>query len=317
MNYQSIKKEINLPLLAISLCVISFGASGLYTRFSDGTVLSNLLFRFWLAIPFYMVMVYITCPAERRFKMKMREALFLIFIGGLYAGDTLFYFEAINYTSLSYAQLINLSTPLIIVPLSLLIYRELPPKLFYVGFLLSMVGLYFVLGNVGHSGNQEQFKGFWLAAVATLFFALYLFLLAHHRLDYNVWKIMLFISLGAGLTVLTVAGFTESPLLPPNLKSWLLAIGFAFTSQILSQVLLTYSATRLPVSLTSNIILATPIVGGLLGWFIFREVLTVLQFLGMFVCLFGIYITKRAYDRLERSHGHKIEEDIAANISNN
>ncbi len=302
----------NAPFCSLLLCIFLFGSSGLYTRFSDASVFANIFFRFLFAMPFYFIMVnsfQFKKVHVAHFQIKFVEICILLLLGGLYAANNLFYFNAIEYIPLGYGLLINLSTPLVILPLSLLFYRELPPKLFYVGLIVAFVGLYFVLGNISLTSLSQEKYGLMLASGATLSFGLYLFILAHCKIKFNVYKTMFFITIGAVITAGIVGNIKNVSLLPPDFRSWVIVICFAITAQILGQVSLTYSVRNLPINVVSTTLLATPLVGSFLGWVIFDEILTWKQSLGMLICLTGIYLIKNVYERLERQHDHIIKPD--------
>ena len=305
------KPFLNLPLLALFGAVILFAASGVYVRISDASILFNLTYRLVFAIFFYGAFIQISHRNNQGWQVLKKDVFALILVGVISAFDVLFFFHALQYTQLGYALLITVSTPLVILPLSLIIYRQAPPILFYPGLIIALIGGYMTLGNISDAGEvTNHVRGLLYAAGATVFFSLYVFYLSHRKFNYSSSQTMFFVSIGALIVIAAFFVISGESYLPPTATSWVIVIALCLNTQIFGQVFMVYAFKILPVNLSSAIMLLVPLVGSFYGWLFFGEKITKLQILGMLICLAGIFLIKEAYDRLERSHGRKLRDEI-------
>jgi drug/metabolite transporter (DMT)-like permease len=89
------------------------------------------------------------------------------------------------------------------------------------------------------------------------------------------------------------AWLSGEALAPPTLRGWLLALALALSAQAFGQALIALAMSRLPAPFTSVSLLVQPFLAILLGWLILDEAATALQFVGGFVVLAGILISRR------------------------
>ena len=90
-----------------------------------------------------------------------------------------------------------------------------------------------------------------------------------------------------GLAIGRTAGATDSPRLAAS------SLALALSAQAFGQALIALAMSRLPAPFTSVSLLVQPFLAILLGWLILGEAATALQFLGGFVVLVGILISRR------------------------
>ena len=297
--------------LILALAIFLLGAGGVFTRFSEGSVFGNIFFRMIFALPFYgLILVKNKQHGAQHWQEKPKVILMLVAAGMFFGVDMGFFFSAINYTGLGYALLIGSCTPLVILPLSVIFYREWPPLLFWPGMLIAVFGMYLAIGvGGGVSGHPEEWKGYLFASGAMVAFGVYLFLLGRCHTNMQVWHKMTYITASAAVTVAVIGVFKGQSLLLPTGISWLAILGLSLNSQMIGQSMIAYSIHRVPVNLVSVSFLAMPFAGSFYGWLFFDEVISTLGFIGMLICLSGIYCVKRAYDNVEKARGHDTRDE--------
>ena len=302
------------PMFMLVLGIIILGGGSVYARASEGNVFANMFFRLAFALPFYTFIVWRAKQYKRRYwRDDNKTNIILLLVAGVFfALDTLCFFTAIKYTTIGFTLLIASCVPLVVVPLSVLVYKELPPKLFWLGLGLAMLGMYLAIGTGlgGGSGHPHEWKGFIYAFFALLAFGFYVFILSFCQTSLGVWQKMIIMCAPSLLTIAIVSWIGGYSLLLPSAISWVAILGFSINSQMIGQSMLVYAMQRIPVNISGIFTLGFPFVGMIYGWVFFRETITWLGFGGMVICLIGIYLAKRAYDSLEQAHGHQPQEEI-------
>ncbi len=302
------------PLFIFILAIFILGAGSVYARFSEGNVFANIFFRMIFALPFYGLIMLKGKQYQRNAWYDKGLNIFLLMVVGMFfAFDTLFFFTAINYTSIGFTLLIATCIPIILLPLSVIVYREWPPLLFWPGLILAAIGMYLTIGTGkgGGTGNPEEWKGYLYAFASLVSFGMYMFFLKFCQTNLGIWQKMTYITLATAMTVAITSFISGNTLLLPTAISWLAILGLSLNSQLIGQSMLVFATHRLPLNLSGVLILALPFTGSLYGWLFFNETITWLGFAGMLLCLSGIYLTKIAYDNVESAHGHDAQEDDA------
>ncbi|MCH9845634.1 MAG: DMT family transporter [Alphaproteobacteria bacterium] len=308
-----LREHKSFPLLILTISIFAMAGGTVFARSSDGNVFADMFFRLIFALPFYGLILIKQKKYHRKDWQDSRWNVVLLIMAGIFfALDNLFLFSAINYINIGFAFLISTCAPIILLPLSALIYRELPPKLFWTGLILAMIGMYLAIGTGkgGSTGNPEEWKGFFYAACALASFGLYIFILNYCQSKLNTWQKTSYIAGSAVITIAIIATISGHSLLLPNAISWLAVLGFSIVSQVLGVSLFIFSISRIPLNLSGALVLGLPFAGSIYGWLFFKENITWLGFSGMVICLIGIYLAKRAYDDIEKAHGHEPQEKI-------
>ncbi len=300
------------PLSVLILAIFILGAGTVYARFSDGNVFANMFFRMIFAMPFYgLLMLKGKQYKGKHWQDKRLNIFFLILAGVFFAFDQLLFFSAINYTSIGLAFLIIACAPLVVLVLSVIFYRELPPILFWPGLFLVLLGMYLTIGigKAEGTGHPEEWRGFLYATGSLLSFGIYMFIFGFCQTTLGIWQKMMYLTVSATITVVIVGVITGNTLILPNTVSWLAVLGLSINSQLMGASMLVFAMHRLPMNLSGVFVLCLPLTGSLWGWLFFNETVTYIGLLGMVLCLNGVYLAKRAYDDIEYAHGHDTQED--------
>ena len=98
---------------------------------------------------------------------------------------------------------------------------------------------------------------------------------------------------GAPIALLIALGFNE-PLLPPEPSGWWPLLALALIVHVGGQGGVAYGLGHTPAALATLIILIQPVVSALVGWILFGEAFTPLQWAGAAFVLIGVYAAQRA-----------------------
>ena len=225
-------------------------------------------------------------------KIKVRD-LWLFVLDGLISivGFTFCYFTTIEHTSLSVAAVLLYTSPIIVIFLSALLFKEKLTARKLIACAIAFGGCVLVTGVLENSGALSG-KGLMFGLLSAVGYALY-----------SIFGRML---IGRGYSSLTVTTYTflvaaigVLPLADWGVVSTFVAggwgnIGYAILMALLSSVipygLYTIGLSRIEAGKASVMASIEPAVATAVGFFVFGEMLTVLSLVGVVVVLLGVTI---------------------------
>ncbi len=183
------------------------------------------------------------------------------------------YFWALPQLTLGTGVMLNYTAPIFAVILSFLILREKPPAIVLAGLFLAFLGVYF-LASPELSGKPLAI----LAGLLSGIFAGFVHVLIRrgNRTDPPIRIIFYFTlasTIGSGILLLGGGWAT------PSASEWL-GLAVITASSLLGQLFLTYSLQKAPVWVVSPFGYLTPVLGVLLGYFLWQEKMTANSLMG-------------------------------------
>lgn len=148
----------------------------------------------------------------------------------------------------------------------------------------------------------SNYFGDFLAALTSVFYAIFLLLVANLRKNINAFSIIFISGIGTLLTLFFSMIFIDGFSFPKNLTEFYPLIGLAIFSQIGGQGLLSYTIGKIDVNLSSILILSQPIIATIYSYIFFKEKITIQEFIGIIVVLIGIYIAKIGDEKRARKN---------------
>jgi drug/metabolite transporter (DMT)-like permease len=277
----------------ISLAVGAFGIawSAILVRWSGVPGLVSAFYRLAFAAAVF-VPWRLAAPREstRSTPAAVRAA---IIAGLLFGADLAFFNSAVMQTSAANATLIGVNAPIFVALGAWAMRGERPTTRFWVGFMLALVGMVSIVGAdvVLH---PRLGIGDALALAGAASYGIYLLYVQESRagmdtLTFTAW------STGIGAAGLwIVCLIARQPLVGFSARSWAALIGLALASQIVGQLLVAHALGRLPVTLTSIVLLSQAPATALLAWPLLGEPIRGGQLLGGALVLAGIVVVTRA-----------------------
>ena len=273
--------------------ILGLAFSPLLVRMSEIGPSATAVQRVLLAMPVLTVWMLI----EQRglgalTAISRRDWVTLLLAGLFWTGDLVTWHWCLQFTSIANASLLTMTGPIFVTLGSWLLFNEQVSRGFLFGLLISLAGAApLVATSMELSG--EHLLGDAIAVSAAGFFAAYLLAIKQLRGGLPTGTIMCLTCLFSLPGLFVAAWLSGEALASPTLRGWLLALALALSAQAFGQALIALAMSRLPAPFTSVSLLVQPFLAILLGWLILDEAATALQFVGGFVVLAGILISRR------------------------
>jgi drug/metabolite transporter (DMT)-like permease len=213
-------------------------------------------------------------PAEPANKKALIAAALLS--GLFFASDLGTWHLGILHTRLANATLLGNCTAILFPLYGFIAARSLPSRKQGIALLLASVGAVLLLGR-SYELSARNLLGDLLCLFAGVAYTGYLVAADKARSALPPWTTLAW-SVLAGIPLLLVVAFLLGEPVWPRL--WWPLIGIALGSQIIGQGLILYAVNRVSALVVGLMLLLQPIVAAVIGWIIYGEALTALDYAG-------------------------------------
>lgn len=215
--------------------------------------------------------------------------LLLLILAIMFVGFQLFWAWSLTQTSVANSEVLHSVTPLFTTLLGWSLFGQKFDRLFLSGVAIALSGSILLVAN-DFSIALDKLEGDVLALLSALFWAGYLLIAEKLQSKLSITAIITWICVLGTFLCLPILLVARGELFPESWSGWLtlIILGMAI---ILVQSLISYSLKSLSSGLVATILLLNPILTGIFAWIIFSETLNLLNFLGFFIILLGIYLT--------------------------
>ena len=254
---------------------------------------SLALFRFLVAS---VCMFFIYLGLKTKSNIKFIDKCLILFIGAVAVGG---YHVALNYGELTVssgiASFIISQSPIITTAFALIFLGESLPPLGYLGILVSVVGVTFIMLGQDHSFNFELGNLYiFAAAVAGSIVTIWQkpFLKKYHAIEvtaYLIWGSVLSL-------IFYLPSMIQEIHTAPAVATYA-AIYLGIFPAALAYLAWSYVLADMPASRASNFMYFMPLIATLLGWIGLNEVPGVLAMVGGIVALLGVWVVNLSYQR--------------------
>ena len=290
-----LKIKIN-PFFILVLGAVSIAFSPIFVRFSDVDPIITAFYRIFLSLPFFLFFSSTKLIEKINFNV-FKNHFALIFISGLFfALDLICWHWSIKLTTVSKATFLSNLAPIVVIMYALFFLKERFSKFFMIAVLLSMSGMFLLLGE-SFQFNKTQFVGDLLGVLTALWYGSYIVTISQLRKKFNSTTIMFLSGSVSSALVLIAALLFEQNLIPQSVFTITVLFLLGFICQFMGQTFITYSLAYLPASLSSLSLLIQPVTATILAYMFFEEKLTLIQFMGSILILTGIYIARTKYEK--------------------
>ena len=217
----------------------------------------------------------------------------LLAAGAFFAGDLACWHAAIVLTTVANATLLANLTPIVAGLAAWGILRERLSWGWALGAGLGVSGAA-LLGLSRQGLGQGQALGDVLALVTTLWYAAYLLAIRNARKRTGALQAMLWSSAAGAVICLVIALAAGERLFPETLSGWAGLAALGVIVHACGQGGIAFGLGRLPVAVTSVLILIQPVLAAGLGWRLFGEAIAPLGVLGAALVLAGAWAAQRA-----------------------
>ena len=223
-----------------------------------------------------------------------RPSRMMALAGVAFALDLACWHYGIRLTSVANATVLPNLTPVLVMLVSWVAFKERPRAVFLIGMAAALGGAFVMAeaGRVTGSGPLAHL-GDILSASTAVWYGLYFLAVRGARQDHGAGRVMLWSSLvGAPLLLMTALALKE-PILPASALGWSAAAGLGLV-HVAGQGSIAWALGRLPASRASLVVLVQPVAAAALAYVLFAETLTPLQTLGAALALAGVVIAEGA-----------------------
>jgi len=292
MNNRGSLKKTLLPHAALSATVVFWGLSFTSSKVVLNSGLPPLtlaLIRFILASIFLFPVLKLREPG---IKIPRKNLLPLIISGFL--GVTLYFFfenTGIKLTTASNAALIIAAIPVFTILAEYLLYRQ-SVKLFRMGgVLLSIAGVYLLIGNPGAGDiNAQRIYGNLLMLGACLSWVAYIQFSRRLHPVFSGLSLTTFQSFFGTLFLLPLALAEHRSWVMVEPKVWLNILYLGIFCSAVCYFLYLYALARVDSIVVSSYINIIPVVGAVGGVVLLGEKLTLVQVIGGTIVILGVVI---------------------------
>ncbi len=277
--------------------------SGIFYRYADVSPTTGTVFRSLFGLPILALVAYVE---YRRYGPLPMRALRLALVAGiLFAGDLIFWHQAIEFVGAGLATVLGNLQVLVVGLVAWAALGERPSRATLLAVPVVLVGVTLISGIVGEGAyGSDPTLGVVLGVATALCYAGFLLLIRRGGRDLRRPAMPIAIATAATLVVGTAAGAatgTFDPTPAPESLAWLALLGV--TSQSAGYLLISLSLPRLPALMTSMILLAQPVTTVALSMVLLAEAPSIVQLVGVGLVIGGIAIATIPTDRVRATFG--------------
>ncbi len=280
-----------LPYLALVVGVLCISFTAIFTKLGGmpGPVTAAwrmLVATLVLAIPF--------ARHPRRWSAHERAGLKWGVMGGLWFAVNLgMLTSALLLTSAANATLLDNTAPIWVGLGALFLFKEKLGPRYWVGLALALAGAAVVTGFNAAARLHLQ-AGDALAFLGAFFYAGYLLNTQRARRNLSSLSYAWLVAATAAVALFVISFLLGLPLTGYGPRAWLAVLALGIFSQAGGWLLISYALGYLPASAAVIVLLAQPVLTGLLAIPLLGEALTPAQIVGGALALAGIYLCLRS-----------------------
>ena len=292
-----LRRLYDRPYFLLVFTTLFWGGNVVAGRMAVGEVSPMAItFLRWL-ISFGLLALFAWKPIRAEYKKVLPQWPLVLLLGvlGFTAFNALYYSAAHHTTGVNIA-IIQGSTPIIILLVGFMVFRNSLSTLQIIGALVTIIG---VLVSASHGdwrivASLAFNRGDLWLLIASVFYAIYTLLL-RKRPDCSALVFFTAMAAAACLTSIPLVIYEaqQGLLIWPSLKGWLLIAYIAALPSLLCQIFYIRAIEILGPGRTSIFYNLVPVFGALLSTMILREPVSVFDVMALALVLGGIFIAER------------------------
>ena len=264
-----------LFLLALLAGNVALALGPWLVRLADTGPVSAGFWRLFLALPFLAVFARVSGQALTGIP---RRTLMFVALGAVAFGlDLASWHVGIEMTRLGNATLFGNAGSIVMLFWGFIVARSLPRGMEWTAIVFALAGAAILMGRSADI-SATTLIGDLFCLAAGLLYAVYLINLQGARQTVGGWSLLVWVSIFACPVLLAIALIKGEPVWPTD---WTSILVLFVSSQLIGQGLLVFSMRHFPPLVIGLALLTQPAVAALIGYQVFGEVLTPLDFAGM------------------------------------
>lgn len=208
-----------------------------------------------------------------------------------------FFFTAIQETSLSVAAILLYTGPAFVTIISRFLFKELLTTQKLLALLFTLVGCVLVIGLFPLEQTRISLYGVAVGIGSGFCYALYSIFGKYALAKYHSQTVTAYTFIFASIALLPISGLWKIENLLTTTPIWGYGISLGLFPTVLAYILYTKGLEKVETSKASITATIEPVVASLIGIFIFGDLLTGWQFIGIFIVLSAVIFMVSAPQR--------------------
>lgn len=236
----------------------------------------------------FFLFVYFLVKDKNLLKIKVKDIW--MFVGTGVVSLTFFslcYFSTILESGASIAVILLYTSPIFILLLSAILFKEKITKIKLFALILTFVGCIFVTG-IGVE-NHLSAKGLFIGLCAGFGYALYSIFSRFALKKYKPLTVTFYTFVFSSISLLPFCNIVEI-CLSFSEKSLLFLIGIALVCTVLPYIFYTFGLSGLETGKAAILVTVEPLVGSLIGIFVWKENLDMLKLIGIIMIFIAVIL---------------------------
>ena len=236
----------------------------------------------------FFLFVYFLVKDKNLLKIKVKDIW--MFVGTGVVSLTFFslcYFSTILESGASIAVILLYTSPIFILLLSAILFKEKITKIKLFALILTFVGCIFVTGIGGE--NHLSAKGLFIGLFAGFGYALYSIFSRFALKKYKPLTVTFYTFVFSSISLLPFCNIVEI-CSSFSEKSLLFLIGIALVCTVLPYIFYTFGLSGLETGKAAILVTVEPLVGSLIGIFVWKENLDMLKLIGIIMIFIAVIL---------------------------
>lgn len=236
----------------------------------------------------FFLFVYFLVKDKNLLKIKLKDIW--MFVGTGVVSLTFFslcYFSTILESGASIAVILLYTSPIFILLLSAILFKEKITKIKLFALILTFVGCIFVTGIGGE--NHLSAKGLFIGLCAGFGYALYSIFSRFALKKYKPLTVTFYTFVFSSISLLPFCNVVEI-CSSFSEKSLLFLIGIALVCTVLPYIFYTFGLSGLETGKAAILVTVEPLVGSLIGIFVWKENLDMLKLIGIIMIFIAVIL---------------------------
>ena len=275
-------------ILILVIGVISVGVSSILIRLTNAEPIVIATYRLTLSA-IMVTPFYIFYPK----KIHLKEAVVFLPISVFLATHFILWIYSLKYTTVASSTVLVTTNPIFVPIFGYLFFRKKVKKELLWGIAIAISGSVLIALSSRESALSGHAFGDILALLGAIAVSLYLTFTNRIRQRYELIPFIFFTYSFTAIILIVVSIISRQNLFSYQPHTFLMFFLVAFIPQILGHTSYNYSLKYLDPSFIAVTILGEPIIATIGAYFILNETPSILEIVGAFLILTGIYISAR------------------------
>jgi drug/metabolite transporter (DMT)-like permease len=273
------------PYILLFIAILAVSISSIMIKSSDTPTSVAGMYRLYISV--IIMLPFVPWKMLKSLKMNKKDWS-IVFLAGLFLGlYFLFWMESLVYTSVASSMVILSLQPLFVMMGSYFMFRERANILTILCLIAALFGSIIIAwGDIGVS--KEALIGDGLSLLGTILVSAYMLAgqKVSHKIDANLYSVIVFFLGGSVMLVYNM--LNSYSLIEYDSSDWMYFFLLALIPTIFGQYIFNLLLKSMGATTVSVGIIGEPVLAIILAYFFLGEIISVSQFIGGMMTLFGM-----------------------------